>query len=647
MAATAPASPAMGSCRRAQTKRAVLVKKPVSIPASDEAKLQFRLRMYTALSFFLTLAVCAGCAAVSWQAILLYEQKDAEVIVANQSAVLQERLNNSLSSTYAVASVLRHGKGKIIHFDALAQEMLKLYTGISSLQLAKGGVITEIVPLTGNEKALGHNLLQDPKRNKEAFLAIDTRKLTLAGPFTMEQGGLAIIGRLPVYLPDQFGAEQFWGFATALIRIPDLLADSNLRQLTEAGYHYQLSYTNAFTGAREVFAASAGGTFQNPVVHAIEVPNGRWFLSVVPKFGWVPPSLLAAAAIGMLLIATFVASVTRTVLQQPTLLRREVSARTDELAQTNRELKLEIIERERTQHSAAQISRLYSVLSHTNSRIARITDLNKLLQEICHVTMEYGGFPLAKIALLDAGVMKWVSKCRQHALIGQCGSEDRCALAAESANGRRLIVSSRVQNQHQPSSPICNEALAAGFSSHVMLQLKIGERVAGVFSVYAYEANAFDAEQLRLLEEMSADISFALENFELEQSRKLHQESLQKLSRAVEQTSNAVLITDRNGVIEYINPWFSKMTGYTADEILGKTPRMLKSALTAPETHQALWATLLSGKEWHGKLHNVKKNGEPYWCLEAISPLKNEAGEITHFVAITEDSSERQQAARS
>jgi sensor domain CHASE-containing protein len=483
----------------------------------DEFRLQFRVRVYSALAFLATLAICAACAFVGWRAILLYEQKAAEVIAANQGAVLQDHLNRSLSATYAVASVLRHGKGQIAHFDTLAQEMLKIYSGISSLQLAKGGVITEVVPLAGNEKALGHDLLQDPARNKEAFLAIDTHKLTLAGPFDLVQGGQAVIGRLPVFLPDDFGADQFWGFATALIRIPEFLATSNLPRLTESGYDYQLAFIHPDTRQARVFASSRQGALPNPVVQTIEVPNGKWFLSVAPRDGWVHPSLLAAAAAAALLIATFVASVTRTVLQQPILLRREVAARTEELAHTNRNLKREIIERERARQAAAQITRLYSVLSHTNSSIARIGSRHQLLQEICHATVEYGGFPLAKIGMLDerSGHMDWLAQSGQHVPLPQCDGARCQALAIDNAMpGLRMIVCSRVQHEHEPSAPTCREAQAAGFSSHVMLQIKVGARVAGVLSVYAYEANFFDSAQLRLLQEMSDDIGFALDQIE-------------------------------------------------------------------------------------------------------------------------------------
>lgn len=613
---------------------------------SSESKLQFRLHAYTALSFIATLIVCGAFAAVSWQTLTLYEQKTAEVIAANQSSVLQERLSRSLSTTYALASVLRQGEGKIAGFDALAAEMLKQYGGISSLQLARNGIITNVIPLAGNEKALGHNLLKDPKRNKEAFLAIDTHKLTLAGPFELIQGGIAVIGRLPVFLPDRFGIEQFWGFTTTLIRIPDLLASSNLASLLESGYDYQLSHIHPDTGKRIVFAGSTSTPIEDPVVRKIAVPNGTWYLSIAPAHGWVHPILSIAAVAGMLLASALVAFFTHTLLRQPILLRRDVAARTDELAIINRDLNLEILQRERAQKAAAQLNRLYSVLSHTNGTIVRVTERDQLLQEICHVAVEHGGFPLAKIALLDAtdGTWRWVSRSGTDVVLPECeNSRILARFDADASQGQKLIVCSSVQNDGRPSSPICPEALAAGFASHVMLQLRIGKRILGMFSLYAYESNFFDAAQLRLLEEMADDVSFALVNIEHEELRRQGEEKLRKLSRAVEQSANAVLITDRDGTIEYINPWFTKITGYTSEEIVGKTPGILKSSQTHPETHRRLWDTLLSGKEWRGELHNTKKNGELYWCLEAISPLKNEAGEITHFVAITEDISERKQ----
>ena len=123
--------------------------------------------------------------------------------------------------------------------------------------------------------------------------------------------------------------------------------------------------------------------------------------------------------------------------------------------------------------------------------------------------------------------------------------------------------------------------------------------------------------------------------------RKHMEEELRKLSHAIEQSPVSVVITDTNGLIEYVNPKFSELTGYSFSEVKGKNPRILKSGEMPPQTYQQLWDTIISGREWKGQLHNRKKNGELYWERVAISPITDSSGKITHFVAIKEDITER------
>ena len=118
-------------------------------------------------------------------------------------------------------------------------------------------------------------------------------------------------------------------------------------------------------------------------------------------------------------------------------------------------------------------------------------------------------------------------------------------------------------------------------------------------------------------------------------------ERLRQLSQAVEQSPAAVIITDTDGAIEYVNPRFAALTGYTTEEVVGQNPRILKTGRHAPETYKKLWATIAAGKVWHGELCNQKKNGEPFWESVAIAPVKREDGIITHFVAVMVDITER------
>jgi PAS domain S-box-containing protein len=119
--------------------------------------------------------------------------------------------------------------------------------------------------------------------------------------------------------------------------------------------------------------------------------------------------------------------------------------------------------------------------------------------------------------------------------------------------------------------------------------------------------------------------------------RKKAQIELLKLSQAVEQSSSVIVITNRNGQIEYVNPVFEKHTGYTVQEALGNNPRILKSGKHSPEFYKKMWDVLLSGQVWHGELHNKKKDGKLIWESASISPIRDESGKITHFVAVKED----------
>lgn len=119
--------------------------------------------------------------------------------------------------------------------------------------------------------------------------------------------------------------------------------------------------------------------------------------------------------------------------------------------------------------------------------------------------------------------------------------------------------------------------------------------------------------------------------------RKRAEENLHKLSQAVEQSPAMTIITNPDGVIEYVNPRFVAVTGYTLDDVVGKTPRILKSDTIDKQTYKELWGTISAGREWTGEFLNRKKNGDRYWVRTTISPVKGGNGAITHFLGISED----------
>ncbi|HMQ52141.1 MAG TPA: PAS domain S-box protein [Anaerolineae bacterium] len=146
------------------------------------------------------------------------------------------------------------------------------------------------------------------------------------------------------------------------------------------------------------------------------------------------------------------------------------------------------------------------------------------------------------------------------------------------------------------------------------------------------------------LSRLASAISRALHEAESRRERRRVEAELRKLSRAVEQSTSTIVITDIQGYIEYANPQFTETTGYTLAEAKGQHTRILKSGHMPPEAYQRLWETITAGQEWRGEFLNKKKSGELYWESASISPIKTTDGTITHFLAVKEDITKRKHA---
>jgi diguanylate cyclase (GGDEF)-like protein/PAS domain S-box-containing protein len=120
---------------------------------------------------------------------------------------------------------------------------------------------------------------------------------------------------------------------------------------------------------------------------------------------------------------------------------------------------------------------------------------------------------------------------------------------------------------------------------------------------------------------------------------------LRKLSHAIEQSASTVVVANRDGVIEYVNPRFTETTGYTREEAIGQNPRLLKSGHTSQEDYQKMWQTITAGQVWRGEFKNKRKDGSFYWEFAIISPVVDDSGKITNFVAIKEDITQQKEAA--
>jgi PAS domain S-box-containing protein len=165
--------------------------------------------------------------------------------------------------------------------------------------------------------------------------------------------------------------------------------------------------------------------------------------------------------------------------------------------------------------------------------------------------------------------------------------------------------------------------------------LKIENKILGAIVVQNYKSNGtYTARSVEILEMIANQLSTYIE-------RKKAEENALKLSKAVIQSPVSIMMTDIEGTIEYVNPKFTEVTGYTLEEVIGKNPRLLNSGEHKPEVFANLWKTILSGNNWQGELRNRRKNEELFWENILISPLVNDSGRISHFIAIREDISEK------
>ena len=161
------------------------------------------------------------------------------------------------------------------------------------------------------------------------------------------------------------------------------------------------------------------------------------------------------------------------------------------------------------------------------------------------------------------------------------------------------------------------------------------QKAIGALAVQSYDdPDAFTEKDKLMLEFISNQISVSIERKKTEQELKL-------MGKAFAQSPVTILITDKDGTIEYTNPKFSETTGYSAEEARGKNPKVLKSGHQTKEYYKNLWETILAGKDWIGEFQNKRKNGEIYWESAVISPITNENGEIGFFMAIKEDITEK------
>ena len=302
----------------------------------------------------------------------------------------------------------------------------------------------------------------------------------------------------------------------------------------------------------------------------------------------------------------------------------------------------DISERRRHERRIADLNRLYAVLSQINEAIARQHDRDALLREACRVAVEVGTFRLAWVGLVEGDAVRpvaWAGAAQGY--LEHLGVTVRDEPLGRGPSGQavreaRTVISGDIATD-PAMAPWRDLALARGFRSTAALPLSLHGRVVGVFSLQAGDPQFFDAQERRLLDDVAADLSFALLGLEREEERRRAEEERSRLVAAIDQATEMVLITDVSGAIQYANPAFERITGYRREEAIGRNPRFLKSGRQDDDFYQGLWATVLAGGVWQGRMTNRRKDGSLYEQQTTVSPVRDAAGAVVNLVAVARD----------
>lgn len=230
------------------------------------------------------------------------QQNNSRKMANLNAMVYSERIKSDIMQEVGVTNALKQllvsENGRINKFSEVAEDMMT--DSIQSIQLAPDGVVTEVYPEDGNE-AGKIDLLNDADRGEISRYARDNHIEIMQGPFQLEQGGYGMAIRNPIYLKNENGEEEFWGFAIVIIRVPAIFSDS-LKALSDFDYDYTLSKTVSpwDTTYEEVY--SSGAILTNPVAYEFEAAGNRWKLEIMPKTGWSNHEHLYGMLAGGLLI---------------------------------------------------------------------------------------------------------------------------------------------------------------------------------------------------------------------------------------------------------------------------------------------------------------------------------------------------------
>jgi len=294
------------------------------------------------------------------------------------------------------------------------------------------------------------------------------------------------------------------------------------------------------------------------------------------------------------------------------------------------------------QENVNHLNKILKTIGSINHLIVTEKNREILLQTACELLTEGRNYNSAWIGLFDEDfVLSAVAHSNLSTKFEEFKnyiSENNKLHCLEELNKSKNIC--RIKN---PINNCENCPLKASYSSQGSIALKINHKskTLGVIIVSLPEQYYYTKQEYDLLEEVAADLGLAIHSIDIEYREKKSQEKLLWVNEALKAAANSVVLTDPAGIIKWVNPAFTNLTGYSVDEAVGSSINILKSGKHDKMFYEDLWSTVCSGKIWNGELINKKKDGSLYTEEMTITPVKDIHGNINRFIAIKSDISDR------
>jgi PAS domain S-box-containing protein len=501
---------------------------------------------------------------------------------------------------------------RVAGFDRGEHERLARLDGLDGYRIVSRGAGGGLVPVPPgsvhypvfyaepeepNRAALGLDLLSEPVRAATLARALETGRLAVSDPIDLvQQGSKAILAVLPVASPGGETAgtpgESDAGVVLLVIRAQDLLDTLRLRASSDvARMRFRLVDTDVDRSAM-TFAASL--EWQQSALappeweRAIDIGGQRWLLAAQPTEAFLAPHRTRQPLV--LTVGAFLFWCTAAGLLLALSKRAHDAARRD---------------RDRVVSAALSSLTEGVVVAGADGRFLLFNEAAERLLGIGPLEMDpsewsarYGCFRPDTVTPFPAAELPLA-----RALRGETSQE----------------VEVFIQNPKVP------DGVWISINGAPLVE-RAGDRPGGGVVTFR---------------DITARKTTEAALHHSNEQRVRHEEMVRRLYNAVEQTADSVFITTREGIIEYVNRAFETTTGYSREEVLGQTPRVLKSGHYGPDHYRGLWKTILAGEVYRATNINRRKNGEEYYAEQTITPMVDPRGEVTHFVSVVKDMTER------